>query len=274
MPELPEVETVRRALERTIKGRSIESVAVFHPRMIQGDLEHFRNLVEGRRIERLSRRGKYLLFILGEVAMLSHLRMEGKYYLKPAGTPPEKHEHVVFTFTDGWALHYHDVRKFGTFEAVPMHSLEDVPALKKLGPEPAELDLRDDVTEIFRGERPIKAILLDQTRLAGIGNIYADEILHCARIHPERPGRTLGVRLRRRVIDCAQRILAAAVQAGGSSVRSYRNTLGEDGRFERSLRVHTHEGKPCPDCQSTIRKAQISGRGTYYCPTCQRRKKG
>lgn len=274
MPELPEVETVRRSLAPLIEGRTVESIKVHHPNMVKDmPLDAFIRTVEGRRFTGIERRGKHLLFNLGDVWLLVHLRMEGKFLIKPADAVKEKHEHVRFILDDGQALIYHDVRKFGTLRLRTPEALHAEKPLASLGPEPLEASFTAQNIEGKLGTaRPIKAALLDQTTVSGIGNIYADEILFCARLHPAVPAHKVKRPTLNRIVRCARSIIGDAVEAGGTTIRTYRNALGIDGRFQLNLNVHTLEGAPCKVCGHPIRKTKVATRGTYYCPVCQKRR--
>ena len=193
MPELPEVETVRRGLERLVVGKTIEQVRVRYAKMIGTGVDSFVHDLPGQTIERIGRRGKYLLFYLTGVVLVSHLRMEGKYLFYSDAVPERKHAHVFFEMTDGGTLVYEDVRKFGTMELLRKDQLEAYFAARKLGPEPTEAVflLPPFVAALSRSKKPIKPYLLEQTLVVGLGNIYVDEALWRARIHPARPADSL-----------------------------------------------------------------------------------
>ncbi|WP_018132036.1 DNA-formamidopyrimidine glycosylase [Effusibacillus pohliae] len=273
MPELPEVETVRRSLQALVAGKTIRDVTVTLPRLIRtpDDAEQFCFQLRGQTVERVGRRGKFLLFEVGPFTMVSHLRMEGRYGLYPATDPVENHTHVIFHFMDGTELRYKDVRQFGTFDLLPKGDLSAIPGLRKIGPEPLEAGFTPKVLHDSLKNRSgkIKALLLDQNLVAGIGNIYADEVLFQAGIHPECAGHKLTreqcERLHRAIVD----VLSASVELGGSSVKSYVNGYGKTGGFQYRLQVYGKEKSPCPKCGSLIEKIRVGGRGTHYCPVCQ-----
>ena len=269
MPELPEVETVLRTLERQIEGRSIKDIRVLYPRIIEGDEEDFRQRLTGRSFRSFLRRGKYLLFEMDDVTLVCHLRMEGKFYLMDPEEPVDKHTHVIFSLSDGRDLRYHDVRKFGRMEVIEKR--DDYQDFKGLGPEPFDKRFnRKYCKEYLKGQkRPVKEILLDQGFCAGIGNIYADEILYASKIHPLTKGNRLNEEEISAMITNTRRILKEAVKAGGTTIRSYTSSLGVTGRFQMSLRCHDRD--TCPDCGQKIEKIRVGGRGTYYCPKCQER---
>lgn len=269
MPELPEVETVAQTLKKLISGRTIEAVEILYLPIVKGDVSDFQKKSVGQKIEDLKRRGKYLLFILSDWVLVSHLRMEGKYFVVKKEDAVRKHTHVLFHLDHDLDLRYNDVRKFGRMEIIP--KAFDYAHFKDLGPEPLSADFNPTYiyTSLKKRKQPLKQVLLDQHFVAGIGNIYADEILFAARIHPE----TIADRLTEKECAALQRetvrILAAAVALGGTTIRSYTSALGVHGRFQQQLCVHTKVGEHCPVCGSTIIKIRTAGRGTYLCPHCQ-----
>ncbi len=188
MPELPEVETVRRGLQKLVLGQKIARVEVLYPKMIVGDADDFRAKLKDQTLENIQRRGKYLLFRFSNgLTVVSHLRMEGKFYVKEATDPVDKHTHVIFYLTDGRQLRYNDVRKFGRMQLVQTGSEEDLPGLAKLGPEPVAetFKVADFYQKLQKKKKNIKTALLDQTLVTGLGNIYVDEVLWQSKIHPQ-----------------------------------------------------------------------------------------
>ena len=273
MPELPEVETVRRGLEKLILGKKISSIEIRYSKMIKTDLDEFQKEVPGQIVESMGRRGKYLLFYLTDKVLISHLRMEGKYFYYPDQVPERKHAHVLFKFEDGGTLVYEDVRKFGTMELLAPDLLDAYFISKKLGPEPSEQDFDVQVFQaaLAKSKKPIKTHLLDQTLVAGLGNIYVDEVLWRAQVHPARPSQTLTAEEATAIHDQTIAVLGQAVEKGGSTIRTYRNALGEDGTMQNYLQVYGKTGQSCPRCASTIEKIKLGGRGTHLCPRCQKR---
>ena len=274
MPELPEVETVRRGLEKMILGKKISNIDIRYPKMIKTDLDEFQKEMPGQVIQSMGRRGKYLLFYLSDKVLISHLRMEGKYFYYPDQVPERKHAHVLIHFEDGETLVYEDVRKFGTMELLAPELLDAYFVSKKLGPEPTEQDFD---LEIFRGalkksKKPIKSHLLDQTLVAGLGNIYVDEVLWRAKVHPSRLSSSLTAQEARKVHDETIKVLGEAVEKGGSTIRTYTNAFGEDGTMQEFHQVYDKTGQACSRCGAIIEKIQLGGRGTHFCPKCQRRK--
>ena len=272
MPELPEVETVRRGLERLLVGKTIGQVRVRYAKMIGTGVDSFVHDLPSQTIERIGRRGKYLLFYLTGGVLISHLRMEGKYLFYPDAVPERKHAHVFFEMTDGGTLVYEDVRKFGTMELLNKDQLEFYFAARKLGPEPTDADflLSPFAAALSRSKKLIKPYLLEQTLVVGLGNIYVDEALWRARLHPARPSASLKPaevkRLREQIIE----VLQLGIEKRGSTIRTYRNALGEDGTMQDFLQVYGKTGHPCARCGSPIEKIKLSGRGTHLCPRCQK----
>ncbi|KKK38326.1 5-hydroxymethyluracil DNA glycosylase [Mesobacillus campisalis] len=274
MPELPEVETVRRTLEALVIGKEIKAVSVFWPKMVKKPevTEQFTDALCGQRIREIGRRGKFLIFYTDEFALVSHLRMEGKYGVYPSDLPVEKHTHAIFHFTDGSELRYKDVRKFGTFHLYQKGTEFEEPPLAGLGPEPfSEHFTLESLTEkLGKTNRKIKPALLDQKVLVGLGNIYVDEALFRSGIHPERLASSLSDReialLHREIVST----LTEAVEKGGSTIRSYINSQGQIGMFQLELYVYGRKNEPCKKCGSILEKTVVGGRGTHFCPACQK----
>ncbi|BAQ23776.1 DNA-formamidopyrimidine glycosylase [Streptococcus troglodytae] len=272
MPELPEVETVRRGLEHLIVGKKIVSVEVRVPKMVKTGVEDFQLDILGQIFESIDRRGKYLLLNLNKQTIISHLRMEGKYLLFENEVPDNKHFHLFLGLDDGSTMVYQDVRKFGTFELLPKSQVEAYFIQKKIGPEPKAEDFKLKPFEegLAKSHKAIKTLLLDQHLVAGLGNIYVDEVLWASQIHPERPASGLteeeAVLLRQQII----RIMQLAIKNGGSTIRTYRNALGEDGSMQDFLQVYGKTDQPCGRCATPIEKIKVGGRGTHFCPSCQK----
>lgn len=272
MPELPEVEAVRTGLEQLVVNKTIESVSVMWPKIIETtDIEKFKLALIGESIEAVLRRGKFLIIRLTHFDLISHLRMEGKYEFHQADDPLMKHTHVVFHFNDGTELRYLDVRKFGRMALIDKHQEEEYRGIKKLGPEPVLPDFNLTVFEKQLGRRvkAIKPLLLDQHLVTGLGNIYVDEALYQARIHPEQPANTLTKDEIKVLHGAIIEVLARAVAAGGTTIRTYKNALGEAGKFQVALKVYGQTGQACDRCQTPIKKIKVAQRGTHFCPKCQ-----
>jgi len=273
MPELPEVETIRRTLDNLIIGKTIEHVTVSWPKMIKKpeEPEQFIDALAGQTFTHTSRRGKFLILYTKDFALVSHLRMEGRYGLFQESDPIEKHTHVIFHFTDGTELRYKDVRKFGTMHLFLKGDEFDCLPLLQLGPEPLSADFtkRGLAERLKKTKRSIKAALLDQRVIVGIGNIYADESLFRARIHPERPADELSEKEVGVLHQAIKDTLSEAVSKGGSTVRSYVNTQGQIGMFQLELFVYGRKGESCRVCGTALEGITVGGRSTVFCPSCQ-----
>ncbi|SEB80663.1 DNA-formamidopyrimidine glycosylase [Paenibacillus sp. GP183] len=273
MPELPEVETVKRTLNMLITGKTIESVQVLLPRIIQkpSDTQIFETLLQGQTIEAIERRGKFLRFVLSDYVLVSHLRMEGRYGVYPAEEPMERHTHVIFHFTDQTDLRYKDVRQFGTMHLFPKGEEMVQPPLHKLGLEPLDDSFTFDAfsKRIAKRTTKIKPLLLNQEYIVGIGNIYVDESLFLAGIHPEREASSLTRQELLLLHQAIIRTLHDSVEVGGSSVKSYVNGQGEIGLFQHQLKIYGRKSESCYQCGSEIYKTVVGGRGTHICLTCQ-----
>lgn len=273
MPELPEVETVKRTLIELVAGKRISSVTIRLPRIIQRPVEpqQFAAALVGRTIQTVERRGKFLRIMLDGLVLVSHLRMEGRYGVFRANEPVELHTHVIFHFEDGMDLRYKDVRQFGTMHLFLTGEEHQLPPLNKLGIEPLEpgFTLQALRERLIKRSTRIKPLLLNQELIVGLGNIYVDEALFRARIHPERTPDSFRPAEWRRLHDSIRTTLMKAVEAGGSSIKSYVNGQGEMGMFQHQLLVYGRKGDPCPCCGKPIHKLVVSGRGTHICLKCQ-----
>ncbi|MDF2922959.1 MAG: 5-hydroxymethyluracil glycosylase [Paenibacillaceae bacterium] len=273
MPELPEVETVKRTLNVLVRGKTISNVTVLLPRIIRlpEEPEAFVRLISGQTIREVERRGKFLRFVLDDMVMISHLRMEGRYGVFSAEEPLELHTHVIFHFTDGTDLRYKDVRQFGTMHIFRTGEEWSLPPLHKLGLEPLDPAFTVDAfMERIKGRTTkIKPLLLNQEVIVGIGNIYADEALHTAGIHPAREASSLDRQELKRLHQAIVTTLAESVEVGGSSIKSYVNGQGEMGMFQHQLKAYGRKQEPCLTCGTPIEKIVLAGRGTHYCPQCQ-----
>ena len=271
MPELPEVETVRRVLISKIKGRTIKSITVLHNNVFQGqDIELIKEQIKNQTINDILRRGKWLEFELDDYYLLSHLRMEGKYVYRNINDPIEKHQLVLLNLDNDVSLRYRDVRKFGKMYLIKKDELNNSP-ISKLGLEPWDKDLNTNyLKEKYKKKTlPIKTVLLDQEIITGIGNIYADEILFLSKINPLTKAKDLKNKDLQNIIDNTKKVLDKAIEEGGTTIRSYTSEEGVIGNNQNNLYVHQREGKECYICKTIIEKTKIGGRGTYYCKKCQ-----
>jgi formamidopyrimidine-DNA glycosylase len=279
VPELPEVETIRARLAPRLEGRRLERVEIVDPRLTRPEPpEAVAALLEGELIIQVGRRGKYLVFEFESGRhLLVHLRMTGNVeHPAQGGLAADPYRRAVVKLDDGTDVAYRDVRRFGTWELLEPGELQDYFAARRLGREPLERTFTTRaLTAALAGRRaPIKAALLDQRAAAGVGNIYADEALWRARIHPLRPAGTL----RDEEIAGLRKAVRAALQMGvarqGASLRDYRDPEGRRGRMQDAFKVYGREGDPCPRCGTPIEKTRAGGRGTWFCPHCQRLEPG
>ncbi len=276
MPELPEVQTVLDTLACQMGNPVIEDIRIMWENIIHGDSEQFVQKLKGHRIEGYHRLGKYLCFDCGDVMWISHLRMEGKFYLQQPQEPYDhKHVHVIFRLQDGRELRYHDTRKFGRMYVYDhMDDISEYPCFAHVGLDAFDEKLNGEwlYRRLHGRQITLKQALLDQSVIAGVGNIYADEICFALGLHPQ----TRVSRMRKkdfvRLVDEMRRILSGAIAAGGTTIRSYTSSLGVDGRFQLKLKVHSRKGQPCPLCAQEIKKIVVGGRGTYLCTHCQKKR--
>ncbi|PAT01206.1 DNA-formamidopyrimidine glycosylase [Candidatus Izimaplasma bacterium ZiA1] len=273
MPELPEVETVKETLKNLILNKKIRDIDVFYDGIIKDiSVKQFKEYLVDKTFKDIKRVGKYLIFILDDIALISHLRMEGKYFIKSTLEDRVKHEHIIFYFTDGSTLRYHDTRKFGTMDIRSLSDIYTTAPINKLGPEPFddELSINYLKTKLKNKSIPIKSALLDQTIITGLGNIYVDEVLFRCKLNPITKSNTLKNNDLSNIIKYSSIVLDKAIKLGGTTIRSYTSSLGVTGRFQNELNVHTLENEPCKICQTPIIKTKVNGRGTYFCPKCQK----
>ena len=294
MPELPEVETVRRGLEPAMVGARFTKVAQRRPDLRFPFPERFAQRLEGQEVQSLSRRAKYLLADLssGEVLVM-HLGMSGRFLVTQGGktrVPGEfhyehgdlgAHDHVVFQLSNGATITYNDARRFGFMDLVPRSGIETSKHFSGMGIEPLGNELSGEtIARLFQGKRtPLKAALLDQRLISGLGNIYVCEALFRTGLHPEAPAGSLATKTGKptekahRLADIIRDVLAEAVEAGGSTLRDHAQVDGSLGYFQHSFKVYDREGESCvtPACTGTVTRLVQSGRSTFYCPVCQKR---
>jgi formamidopyrimidine-DNA glycosylase len=270
MPELPEVETTRRGLEPHVVGRSIERIEVREPRLRWPVAPTLPAALAARRVERLERRGKYLLFATDAGTLLVHLGMSGSLRYLPEPAPPEAHDHVDIHLQDGGALRFNDPRRFGSFiltEAPTAH-----PLLRELGPEPLGPDFTADYlwSSARRRQVAIKQHLMNGKVVVGVGNIYASESLFRAGIHPSRPAGRIARARFEPLVAAVRAVLSDAIEEGGTTLRNFVGGDGRPGYFRGALRVYERDGQPCVTCASPIERRVLGQRATYYCRRCQR----
>ena len=271
MPELPEVETTRRGVEPHVVGRTIERLTVYDPRLRWPVPPDLAKLAKGRRIDQVDRRSKYLLFRLGSDTLLVHLGMTGslRVYRKPPAR--RTHDHVDLVLDDGTLLRYHDPRRFGAMLWLT-DPASDHPLLARLGPEP--FDPSFDGAYLWKALRTRKAamklVLMDNSVVVGLGNIYANEALFRAGIRPTTPARKVSRPRIARLVDEVRAVLSEAIAKGGSTLRDYVDARGEPGYFQFAYFVYGREGEPCRVCKTPIRMRRLGARASFYCPGCQR----
>jgi len=271
MPELPEVETTCRGIAPWVEGRQVHSVLVRQPALRWPVPPSLAGQIEGQCIQKVSRRGKYILLAVGEGHLLVHLGMSGSLRIVESGTPARTHDHVDFRFEDGKILRYHDPRRFGCILWVKGDPANHV-LLADLGPEPLSDDFSTDY--LFSRSRkrltPVKQLIMDSHVVAGVGNIYANEALYLAGILPQRKAGSISRKRYAALVQAIKAILAAAIQSGGTTLRDFVGGDGKPGYFQHSLYVYGRSGEACRKCSSHLMEIRLGQRSTVYCPGCQR----
>lgn len=273
MPELPEAETIVRGLRPTIVGERIRRIEVPRPDVLREPRARFARKLRGRTLTGVERRGKNVLIGLDDASLVAvNLGMTGRllpYPAPPRGRARPGHPAVRIGFDGGGVLVFDDTRRFGTVECLDAD--EWAARSARMGPEPLEPALRAErFHELLSSSRsPIRSWLLDQRRIAGIGNIYANEALHLAGVHPSTPARDVTAPRAARLLDAIREVLRAAIGAGGTTIRDYRDADGAEGQYARRLHVYGRDGLPCPTCASTIERLVLSNRSAFFCPRCQ-----
>lgn len=273
MPELPEVETVKETLKRKVLNKTISNVVIRYDGIIESpSVVDFSNNLKNQTIRDITRKGKWLIFELNDYYLLSHLRMEGKYFFKNHDDDVNKHEHVIFDLGNNEELRYMDTRKFGKMYLIRKNEIDNVGPLKDLGLEPWDDNLTSDylLGKYKNKKLPIKTVLLDQSIIVGIGNIYADEILFLSKLNPLKISNLLDEKDCNNIIRYTREVLEKAIKMGGSTIRTYSSVDGVHGLFQNELLVHGKDKGNCPVCDEKIDKIRVGGRGTYYCQKCQK----
>ncbi|MEQ1855790.1 MAG: bifunctional DNA-formamidopyrimidine glycosylase/DNA-(apurinic or apyrimidinic site) lyase [Longimicrobiales bacterium] len=277
MPELPEAETIVRGLRPAIVGRTIQATRVLHADVLRQPTRGVSDGVRGRTIQSVERRAKNIVIRLdGDRVIAVNLGMTGRLLpVAPTGPPAREATHpaVVFRFRDGATLVFDDTRRFGTVECLSSAAWSERSA--RMGPEPLDpsYTARDLAEALGTSRSPIRSWLLDQRRIAGVGNIYASEALHLAGIHPERQARTIGEAEAAALHAAIRHVLEAAIEAGGTTLRDYRTAEGDPGRYARRLLAYGRDGEPCTRCGTPILRVVFGGRSAFYCPSCQPRRR-
>lgn len=276
MPELPEVETIARTLAPALRGRTIAGIELLHGPLLRKGGKRRLDVLKGRRILGIRRRGKMLLIACeGGWTLVFHLKMTGQFLFARNGEAHDRHTRLAMRFEDGRdELKFRDVRKFGFLLCLEGEPESRCGELACLGPEPLEVAPEEFAAILEARKGRIKSLLLDQTRIAGIGNIYADEMLFDARIHPETPASSLRADAVARLHDSMKKVLSLAIEAGGSTLTDsgYHDANGLAGNFQFSHKVYDRTGEPCVSCGTAIRMKRIGGRSSHFCPRCQRKR--
>ena len=273
MPELPEVETVKETLKLKLIGKKIKDVKVYYDGIIAyPEVKEFSKQIKNLPIKDIKRRGKWLMFDLDNYYLLSHLRMEGKYFFKNKEDKVDNHEHVVFTLDDDEELRYRDTRKFGKMYLIKKEDINSIGPIKDLGLEPWDDSLtKEYLKSKYKNKKlPIKTVLLDQSIIVGIGNIYADEILFLSKLNPLIKCCDLKDNDLDNIIKYTKEVLEKAIKLGGTTIRTYTSVDGVHGRFQNELLIHGKDKDVCPNCGQPVAKIRVGGRGTYYCINCQK----
>jgi formamidopyrimidine-DNA glycosylase len=276
MPELPEVETIVRSLAPGLRGRTVDRAELLFKPLLRQAPRGGLAVLAGRRVLGVRRRGKMALIEFeGDLALVFHLKMTGQLLLAARGAgPPDKHTRLVVRFRDGRPeLRFRDVRKFGFLLCLSGQPESRCQELSSLGPEPLDLPLEGFRRAVRRRKGRTKSLLLNQSVIAGIGNIYADEMLFEAGINPRTPAGALTEADLARLWESMRKVLAQAIEAKGSSLRDYVDAEGRAGRFQFSHKVYGRQGEPCVRCGATVKRVVVGGRGTHFCPRCQRRRR-
>ncbi len=272
MPEIVEVRVVASVLKKQIIGKKIEKVKILYFGIIDKDVNDFISEIEKKTILNINTYGKWLMFDLGEKTMLSHLRMEGKYFYVPSENKITKHDHIIFSLDNGYDLRYNDVRKFGKMLTVDTNKIYECSHIKKLGIEPDDKRLTTDyLLNKFKNKKiPIKEALLDQSIINGLGNIYVNEVLFASKINPFKKASDITKDEASKIIKESSKIITRSYELGGTTIKSYTSSLGVIGHYQDELKVQSKEGMPCLICNTPIKRKKIGGRSTFYCEKCQK----
>jgi len=271
VPELPEVETTRRGVAPYVEGKRIEQCIVRNPRLRLPVPSQLNDLLAGQTVSRVGRRGKYLIFTVASGHVLVHLGMSGSLRLVNGGAEPGKHDHVDWRLSSGMVLRYRDPRRFGIVSWIANDPLSH-PLLAALGPEPLEEDFTGDYLWLrSRGKKaPIKSFVMDSRIVVGVGNIYANEALFAAGIHPLREAGRISRERYMRLSECIKTVLSQAIAQGGTTLRDFVGGTGQPGYFSQSLTVYGRGGMPCLRCGAYLKEIRLGQRTTVYCAGCQR----
>lgn len=274
MPELPEVQTVINYLKNNILNEIIEDIFVFKNKLIKNvDPSEFIDKVKKQEIVDIQRKGKYIIFYLtNNLVIVSHLRMEGKFFVDNKQKHNRKHDYIVFVLSNNKFLSFNDSRQFGTFHLCNKDELESLKEIAKLAKDPLDrtFDINDFCKKVKKSSKNIKTILLDQTIISGLGNIYANEVLFASKIHPITKGKELSQEKIELIFENSKIILQKALKYNGTTIHSFSFANDQSGNFSQFLKVHSRENQNCYICQNKIIREKINGRSSYFCPKCQK----
>lgn len=271
MPELPEVETIKRDLSRLIVEREILNITTDSPKQVQPSLAVVKKAVVGAKIEKIERRAKLLQIFLSNKQILAvHLKLTGRLLVRKKGAPKDDWQHIAIALSGDKELRFADLRKFGWIRLIKdKKELEKL--LSEFGPEPLDsLDLKKFKAILASSGRPVKLILMDQKKISGVGNIYANDALFLARIDPRRPAKKVTDKEAKKLCQAVERVLKAGIKYRGASNQYYLDALGRKGSYQDHFLTYGREGKKCFDCGGEIKRIKIGGRGTFFCPNCQK----
>jgi formamidopyrimidine-DNA glycosylase len=272
MPELPEVETVVRRLQSSLLDKKIQKVQILTPKIVRPASGRFTKELQGAIIREIRRKGKFILMDLDpEGTLVLHLKMTGQVLLVNKSEPIDQYTHLIFSFfSSAQQMRYRDVRKFGFFDLVSGLEAGIPPYLNKVGPDPFELSPKEFFQLIHKHNKTIKGLLLDQSVVSGLGNIYVDESLYLTGMHPQIKASSLSPGQAKNLFRNIKKILLHAIRHQGSTLRNFRSPDGSAGGYQRFHRVYRRGGQPCPLCQTPIQRIIVAGRGTHYCASCQK----
>ncbi len=270
MPELPEVETIRRGLSDLIVGRKILGVETDSPKQVKPSLDEVKRAVVGTKIKSIQRQAKLLLIYLSNGKILAvHLKLTGRLLVRKKGAPRDNWQHITLALDGGKELRFADLRKFGWIKLVTESEVQRI--LSEFGPEPLDgLNLKLFQKTLSSSGRAIKIVLMDQKKISGIGNIYACDALNLAKINPQRPAKGLNEKETEGLFRAIEKVLKAGIKYRGASDQYYLDALGHEGAYQEHFLVYNRAGKSCFNCKSQIKKTRLGGRGTYFCPACQK----
>ncbi len=270
MPELPEVETIKKDLEKLIIGSEILDIKTNSAKQIRPSLKEVKKAIVGAKIKKIKRRAKLLQILLdNKLTLIIHLKMTGRILIRKKGAKPDKWQRITIFLDNNKELRFADSRKFGWIKLVNQEELKEI--LANYGPEPLDdLSLKNFQEILEQAKRPIKIVLMDQKKISGIGNIYANDALFLAKINPQAPADKLSAEQTKRLFRAVEKVLKAGLKARGASEQYYLDALGEKGNYQKKFLVYGQQNKKCGRCDTQIKRISLGGRGTFFCPQCQK----